>query len=59
MKKKTGSLMEGGMKRLHFDGLQDEESILYNNIIWFLCQHSLNGFYERMVLDMNFASQIH
>lgn len=52
--------MEGGrMKRLHFDGLQDEESILYNNIIWFLCQHSLNGFYERMVLDMNFASQIH
>lgn len=24
MKKKTGSLMEGGMKRLHFDGLQDE-----------------------------------
>lgn len=26
MKKKTGSLMEGGMKRLHFDGLQDEEN---------------------------------
>lgn len=24
MKKKIGSLMEGGMKRLHFDGLQYE-----------------------------------